>query len=38
MARVARMVGLICADRQQGYDAMRVAAELGELPATPGVA
>jgi hypothetical protein len=37
-ARVARAVGLICADRQQGYDAMHAAAELGEMPAAQGIA
>jgi hypothetical protein len=37
-ARVARAVGLICADRQQGRDAMQKAAELGEMPVALEVA
>jgi hypothetical protein len=37
-ACVSRAVGLICADRQRGYDAMRAAAELGEMPELQSVA
>ena len=37
-ARVARAVDLICADRQQGREAMLKAAKLGEMPVAREVA
>ena len=37
-ARVARAVDLICADRQQGRQAMLTAAKLGEMPVAREVA